>query len=296
MSLVTVRCWSFQLTDRRLLAFGEGGLSDGTASGEFGDVGLDCVQAFKFGSDSYVERPDSQGACVELLLAGEGGLEAKEAVADIGVVIGPAPEQLDRYHVGEGVDHLPGDRRARLRGLAGPVLHLWRRQAKVLRAEKADRGRAEDEYLPDGPDEGDDAFPQRPGRLHHPAGQPPGEVVLEEGERLADDMPLVLPVDQRREGDLDRVVHEQAKQDGSERLHYEHDRRHDQKQLAGGAENLLARDRRQHGDEPADQIGHHGLDDGQREADQEQRGEQALGLPNKMPVERQKSAGRLTRG
>jgi hypothetical protein len=135
-------------------------------------------------------------------------------------------------------------------------------------------------------------------RLKHPVGDAAGEILLEEGERLAHHVPVVLPMDHAGEGHGERMVDDQPEQDGAERPHQDDDGRHGQEQRPRLVKNALRGGVRQGVDQAADEIGHQRLHHRQNEADREERPEHAPRLGDEVPVEarervRRRSVGRL---
>ena len=149
-----------------------------------------------------------------------------DRLAHIGIFILGAREQLHRHDVGVGVDDAPGQQRAGFRHHLRLVAHARHedaqhhhiaaepqqhrhRQPAIGRGEQDQRAGAVDQDEPDGGEQRDETLADRRPGLHHARGDAAREVVLEEGPRLARDVPVVLPADPVGDVGGNGLVHHQ---------------------------------------------------------------------------------------
>jgi hypothetical protein len=169
-----------------------------------------------------------------------------DRLAGIGLLALRVREELHRLDVGIAVDDPPGDRRARVGELLGRLADPRHRPGDQPEVEpEPDDERQREPRVgvrqqPERADEVDAGVDQRVEGLerrlsdrrrglHHPVGDPSGEVVLEPADRLAQHVPMRAPAhdgadvrqqrlveERRREGLDDRPRHQDEDRDGRE--------------------------------------------------------------------------------
>ncbi len=172
-------------------------------------------------------------------LAAEGAELGIYGLADIDLLTLGVGEHLHGRDVGVAVDDAAGEERIRLRhrlrqaaqprhepaqneDVADHPDEEGRREPQVGLGEEQERAAGIDAGEPERVDHIDDGFAQGRSGLHDAARQPPGEIVLEEGQALADHVAVRLPAHQRRELRHDRLPHHEIVQGGGERAGEQH--------------------------------------------------------------------------
>ena len=152
--------------------------------------------------------------------------EVVHAGAGIGLLPVGVGEQLDRLDVGVAVDHAPGHGGAGVGLALGRVLQprqevveraeigsqpdqQRRRQAQVGAGHQHDHADEVDRDVQQHVEDLHHGIAHRQRRLHHLGGHPAGELVLEEGQALAEQVAVRLPADDHRVVAEQRLVDHQ---------------------------------------------------------------------------------------
>ncbi len=232
-----------------------------------------------------------------------------EAIQHEAVLALGAGEELDRLDVGVAVDDAPRQARTRL-GDGGRALayrrhqlpdgeHVERQphgdrrdQPEIEPTEKPHRAADIDDQRPDAVDEAAHGLAQRRAGLHHLLGDAPGEIVVEEGEALAQHVAVVLPAHHRRQAGDQRQIVEAAQEQRNHRPQHQHDEDHAGELPAMGGEEFAARRRARPVDDLAEEDVERHLDHGAGQRDEQHRQHQPAHRMDEIAIERQQPVGR----
>ena len=225
-----------------------------------------------------------------------------DRLLDVAVLALGVGEELHRHDVGVAVDDAAGQQRVALGELLRQALQARHegperqdvaddpeeqrdRQIEVGVGEQHERGERVEGGVPDAVQRLDDGGAERRRRLHDAAGDPAGEVVLEERQALARDVAVGLPAHQRGERRDDRLADDEVVEEVRGRAGDEDDEQHPGEQRAVLGEQPVRRGGAEDVHEVADIGEHRHLDEGDEEARQHEEREPRPGLADVVPVE-----------
>ncbi len=161
----------------------------------------------------------------------------------------------------------------------------------VARKQRADE--TEGRQIPDDGDDRDGGVSERKADFQHARADAAGEIVLEEGEVLADDVPMALPADKVGHARRDRLVQHQRLKGHDQRLDRQNEDNKAQHQMLAVAHHQFRRARRQRLDQPPHEDRDRRIGDGDQKARHQQHDEEALRLTDEEPVEAQDAFRRV---
>ena len=173
--------------------------------------------------------------------------EVRHAFLRVAVLAVGMREHLHGRDVRVGVDDAPGHHRARVRldvrdlaqprnevahgdEVAGEPQEQRRRQSHVGRREQEHRAGEVDRDVEQHLGDLHDHLAHRHGGLHHLGGDAPGEVVVEEGHRLAQHVAVRLPARAHGEARDQSLVDDRLVEELQRRQHEQHDGAHDEEE------------------------------------------------------------------
>ncbi len=213
-----------------------------------------------------------------------------DRIAHIGLFAAGMGEQLERGDIGVAVDDAPGGLGACIRRDPCARLHARheerhqrdihhqpdqqrQHQPGVGLRKQPQRAAGVDHDVPERIDHLHCRFAQRGPGLHHPVGDPAGEIVVEEAQALPYHVVVHQPARAVAQARHDRLVDQQIVQPGEQRPRHQRDRRHPEQFAGMTAEEVRSRSLGQHVDDAPEEVEHRHFHQGKQQTG-DQRGQQ----------------------
>ncbi len=261
-------------------------------------AGADDQQAVHAGDEEIQagDHPRLQAELAEQLL---------HRLAGVALLLLRMGEQLERGDVAVAVHHPPHHlrtrrgRRCRARtdtrhevpergAVADDPQQQGHDQTQIRGGEQIQRAAGIDHHMPQRIDHLHGRIAQRRPGLHHPLGDAPGEVVLEEVQALLEHVAMVLPADQIGQPRVDRLMRQQVVQAEYQGPDDQRHRRHPQQRVAVlGKEGPRVIGRLSHIDQLAEKAEQRHLDQRREKADHQHGRHQRPDLLQVMGIEAQ---------